>query len=332
MNRNRKMSSLENNKKGFSHFKLFFIFFLFILFFLLLTALKVVSHASELGSTEDEISVSNNDEAKADSETDVEKRAAVLDSSSGSESLSEDTPLLDSSDTADSGSSDVVSAIQSLQTDNNNYWELFLDSYPVEESVFLHPLAIPKPYSWRFESNGKIGRNPQSGDYFRYIPVLSGYEYSIYNIEGLPSSGFRIGVVDSIENPSVVTNFQIKNNTDSFTFYPSQDGYLVFMSNQNGKIPSYQGFFVLIKQESYTLSELGNAVMSIKGKLDDVTAYSDYTEYSDEESFKEADFYVSRYEYELLNSFKEIRILLLCVIGMMFVILFVSRRRKNGSS
>lgn len=192
----------------------------------------------------------------------LEDLPASISSSPGDESLSPSQEIVYS--TADASSNDaVVSAIENLNLDNNAYWELFLDSYPVDETVFLTSQQIVNP-TFRFESNGLFGSSgAYSNDRFAYIPVSVGSLYSIYNIENKPTNGFRIGVVDDLENPTTITNFQVKNDLDDFSFYPSQNGYLVFMHNSK-VVPSFQATYVYTHQESYTLSELGNAVMEIK--------------------------------------------------------------------
>lgn len=325
MNRNRKMLPLENNKKGFSHFKLFFIFFLFILFFLLLTALKVVSHASELGSTEDEISVSNNDEDKADSETDFEKGTEILPSEPDEEDFSDSEVVL-------VPSLEEIDIEESIGSNSMSLMSVAPSAYvPVDGDVVIESVT----FSGHRINNGEIQIHSTSS--CKYVKLVPGHVYTIYStsvpVLGYSNSGSHIPVTTYSEdtiNPENTSYLFVSSSSNIFAVYNESSGGVEDPSGNDpispedpsgndpsGNNPSGGGIELDGDLQSYLINYFG---------------HKDYTIYDSEETFKNKSFFVSRYEYEILNSFKEIRILLLCVIGMMFVFLFVSRRRKNGSS
>lgn len=165
---------------------------------------------------------------------------------------------------------DVVDAIQSMNEDNNSYWELFLDSYPVEVSHHLRSF-YKAPLSWRFTSAGLIDNTVANYGRIAYIPVQIGITYVITDVTS--GSGFtqnyRVGVVDDIDSPTQVTNFVTNSNLfNGVTITPSMNGYLVFFMFNYTREIGFTADWVMIEQESYTLSELGNAVMEIKSNND----------------------------------------------------------------
>lgn len=168
-----------------------------------------------------------------------------------------------------SGNDDVVSAIQSLQDDNNAYWELFLDSYPVEVNHNLNGTYVSN-VTWKFSANGSL--NTASGastDLLLYFPVVSGITYHVTDITTPSFNSYRYGVVNDYSSPTgVVTNFNTGNPT-SIDFTAGQDGYFCMYISYNKPI-SCRVSWVTIEQESYTLSELGNAVMDTKELLSQV--------------------------------------------------------------
>lgn len=165
---------------------------------------------------------------------------------------------------------DVVDAIQTMNEDNNSYWELFLDSYPVEVSHHLRS-SYKAPLTWRFTSAGLIDHAAATNGRIAYIPVQIGVSYVISDVTS--GSGFtqnyRVGVVDNIDSPTQVTNFATSSDLfNGVTITPSMNGYLVFfMFNYTHEI-GFTADWVTIEQESYTLSELGNAVMEIRSNND----------------------------------------------------------------
>lgn len=159
---------------------------------------------------------------------------------------------------------DIVSAINQLNEDNNNYWELFLDSYPIEVSHVLRSTYV-SGISWKFTSSGSISSAGGSGDLAAYIPVEIGLTYYISGITSPSYNTFRYGVVNSLDSPTVVTNFG-SGNISELTVSPSQSGYLVFYINYSREV-GFLAEWNTIEQESYTLSELGNAVVSMRDEF-----------------------------------------------------------------
>lgn len=160
---------------------------------------------------------------------------------------------------------DVVDAINSMNDDNNRYWELFLDSYPTEVSHVLRSTYV-SGISWKFTSSGNISSAGGSSDLAAYIPVEAGLTYYISGITSPSFNTFRYGVVNSFDSPTVVTNFGSGNISD-LTISPSQSGYLVFYINYSREI-GFLAQWTSIEQDSYTLSELGNAVVEIRSNND----------------------------------------------------------------
>lgn len=166
---------------------------------------------------------------------------------------------------ADQADSDIVSAIQTLNDDNNRYWELFLDSYPINVEHVLRSSFIASS-SWKFSANGTITSAGGANDHIAYIPVEAGITYYISGIT-LPSfNSYRIGVVNDLDSPTVVTNFS-SGTPESLTVEASQSGYLVFFINYSKEIGFLSQWFT-VEQDSYTLSELGNSVMEIRSNND----------------------------------------------------------------
>lgn len=160
-----------------------------------------------------------------------------------------------------SDNNEVVSAIEQLNADNNGYWELFLDSYPVSVSHSLRSsfvTALP----WKFTSSGGFTTAGGSHDCYAYMPVVSGIEYHISNITSPTFNSYRYGVINDLNNPTVVTNFGTGNITE-LTFISGQSGYLVFYINYDKEV-GFLADWTTIERESYTLSELGNAVVTMR--------------------------------------------------------------------
>lgn len=157
----------------------------------------------------------------------------------------------------------LISSIDSFHEDNNCYWELFLDSYPINVH---HTLAASygSHWTWKFTSSGSIVSADSQNDRYAYVPVSIGLQYSISNITVPTFNFYRVGVVNDINNPTLVTDFrEIQSPFDSFSFRASQDGYLVFFISYTRQI-GFVSDWDTVEQESYTLSELGNAVIETK--------------------------------------------------------------------
>ena len=162
-----------------------------------------------------------------------------------------------------SDNNDVVSAIEQLNSDNNEYWELFLDSYPVTIHHTLHS-SYSNHWTWKFSASGGILSANSDNDRFSYIPVQAGVEYSISNITVPTFNFYRVGVVNSIDSPTLVTDFrEVSSPFESFTFRASQDGYLVFFISYSRQV-GFVADWDTVERESYTLSELGNAVVTMR--------------------------------------------------------------------
>lgn len=160
-----------------------------------------------------------------------------------------------------SDNNDIVVAIEQFNADNNEYWELFLDSYPVTVHHSLrstYVTALP----WKFTSGGGFSSAGGSNDHYAYIPVVSGFEYDISNITVPSFNTYRYGVVNDLNNPTVITNFGSGNITE-LNFVSGQSGYLVFYISYNKEI-GFLADWDTIERESYTLSELGNAVVTLR--------------------------------------------------------------------
>lgn len=162
---------------------------------------------------------------------------------------------------------DVVTAIQSLQDDNNAYWELFLDSYPIEINHSLGSSQLSNQ-SWFINTDSTVGVN--NGNYrICYVPVLSGINYTISNIAVPSYNRYSYFVVDDLSNPTSVTNKGTLNPlTDPFSVTPSQDGYFCLQINYGNAFGSFVSDWITVERESYTLSELGNAVVEIRSNND----------------------------------------------------------------
>lgn len=163
-----------------------------------------------------------------------------------------------------SSNDDLISSIDSFHDDNNRYWEFFLDSYPINvhhslRSTFV--IGLP----WKFTSSGGFTSAGGNRDHYAYIPVVSGIEYSISNITVPTFNSYRYGVVNDLNNPTVVTNFG-SGNISELNFVSGQSGYLVFYVNYDKEI-GFLADWDTVEQESYTLSELGNAVVETKQGL-----------------------------------------------------------------
>lgn len=163
----------------------------------------------------------------------------------------------------------IVDAINESISHNDAYWELFLDSYPIEVSHDMRSL-YKAPLTWRFTSAGLIDHTSATNGRIAYIPVNIGVTYNISDVTsgGGFTQNYRVGVVDDIENPTQVTNF-VSNSSlfNGVSITPSMNGYLVFfMFNYTHEI-GFTADWVTIEQESYTLSELGSAVTQSYDKL-----------------------------------------------------------------
>ena len=118
---------------------------------------------------------------------------------------------------------------------------------------------------WKFTSSGGFTSAGGNRDCYAYIPVVSGIEYFISNITAPTFNSYRYGVVNDLNNPTVVTNFG-SGNISELNFVSGQSGYLVFYINYDKEI-GYLADWDTIEQESYTLSELGNAVVSMRDEF-----------------------------------------------------------------
>ena len=160
----------------------------------------------------------------------------------------------------------LISSIDSFHDDNNHNWELFLDSYPINVH---HTLAssYANHWTWKFSGSGSILSANSENDRFAYVPVQTGIEYTISNITVPTFNSYRAGVVNSIDSPTLVTDFrEVVSPFESFTFRASQDGYLVFFISYSRQV-GFVADWDIVEQESYTLSELGNAVIETKQGL-----------------------------------------------------------------
>lgn len=162
---------------------------------------------------------------------------------------------------------DVVDAINSMNDDNNRYWELFLDSYPINVDHVLRSSYISSN-SWKFSSSGGIASAGGNNDKLAYIPVSAGITYYISSVTEPSVTYYRYGVVNDLTSPTSVTNF-VNDPSDltSISVTASQDGFLCFYISLSKEI-GFTANWTTIEQESYTLSELGNAVMEIRSNND----------------------------------------------------------------
>lgn len=159
--------------------------------------------------------------------------------------------------------------LQELQ-DANDYWELFLDSYTITVPHFLTGTQSTN-LGWKFSASGGVSSSSSTYDKFTSFPVTSGVTYTISNGEltnGSSTSDMRVGVVDNLSFPTSVTNFRLISVSDvgtSYTITPTQDGYLVYYSNP--RVFSGHMTWNTCEQESYTLSEIGNAIMDTQERV-----------------------------------------------------------------
>lgn len=162
----------------------------------------------------------------------------------------------------------IVSAIQNLNDDNNNYWELFLDSYPVYQD---HVVLLESGSLFQYNTSGQV-LAPNSATHNLYAPVSSGVTYTIKDLPSIAYNGYNFGVVNSLELSEIttVTNYVRRSDNDNsdFTFTASQDGYFVAYVNYSSPLNGGSLNWTTIEQESYTLSELGNAVIEIRSNND----------------------------------------------------------------
>lgn len=189
--------------------------------------------------------------------------SSVSDNESTVELLSELPPITYTA-VDESDNNDIVDAINESISHNDAYWELFLDSYPVNVSHSLRSSFVTG-LPWKFTSSGGFTTAGGSRDCYAYMPVVSGIEYHISNITSPTFNSYRYGVINDLNNPTVVTNFGTGNITD-LTFISGQSGYLVFYINYDKEV-GFLADWITIEQESYTLSELGNAVTQSYDKL-----------------------------------------------------------------
>lgn len=191
--------------------------------------------------------------------------SSVSDNESTVELLSELPPITYTA-VAESDNTDIVDAINESISHNDAYWELFLDSYPV---TVHHTLSsyYGSHWTWKFSASGGLNSADSSNDRYAYIPVQTGIEYTISNITVPSFNSYRVGVVNDILNPTLVTDFRnVSSPFESFSFRASQDGYLVLFINYSRQI-GFVADWDTVEQESYTLSELGNAVTQSYDKL-----------------------------------------------------------------
>lgn len=163
---------------------------------------------------------------------------------------------------------DVVDAINSLNEDNNSYWELFLDSYPVSQD---HVVLLESASLFQYNTSGQV-LAPNSSTHNLYAPVSAGVTYTIKDLPSIAYNRYNFGVVNSLELSEIttVTNYVRRSDKDNsdFTFTASQDGYFVAYVNYSSPLNGGSLNWTIIEQESYTLSELGNAVMEIRSNND----------------------------------------------------------------
>lgn len=165
-------------------------------------------------------------------------------------------------------SDDIVSAIQNLNDDNNNYWELFLDSYIIEVNHSLSSLSARRNTGW-IVNQGLIETTTNQNYYLTPCPVEDGITYTVSSISVPSYNTYSYYVVDDLDNPTVVTNYgRLNPLQDPFSFTAGQNGYFVMQINYGSPFGSYNLSWVTQERESYTLSELGNAVMEIRSNND----------------------------------------------------------------
>lgn len=333
MNSNRKVMLPNNNKKNNHH--TLFITLIIALFVLLVVALsKARSYGSELGFNESE--VSGNEEVHEDITEDSEEGAAL----SFNETFKED---IQDAEVVLRGSVFSDSELNETPIDNPPLLGVGDDN---SESEYL-TLSLRR--------NCEILGNSSDGYFIRY---RSSYNYYINYTLLTAGTTYLIDAVGSVYiGNSTENDTQIYLLTET-TYTPSVDIYIIQMhktsyymnisidasgsgsgdtpdptepsgndpsgndpdpsgNDPSGNDPSGGGIKLDGDLQTYLINYFG---------------HKDYTVYDSEEVFKEKKFFVSRYEYEVLKSLDDIKILLLCNVGILIVILFVGRRKRNAGS
>lgn len=166
-----------------------------------------------------------------------------------------------STQSLDASNNDIVTAIENMNYDNNVYWELFLDSYSVENNYSTVGVKLNNP-TFKISSAGQLLPIENSTISVSYIPVMNNVTYTFTNLKPNNYNNFFLGVVDDINNPTVLYNFRLTQTYPTeFTVKPDIDGYFVVLMYGTHNI-TFDANWTLVEKESYTLSEIGNAIMN----------------------------------------------------------------------
>lgn len=227
---------------------------------------------------------------------------------------------------------------------SNEYWDMFLDSFEIVDSQTLYPPSITTDFNYRFSSSGVLTENTNNFCCGYVMPL----DYGTYTINFhyfATYSGIRIGVVPSLEYGSTsISGFYNLNSVDdySFSFSVTQPCFLIASFSSSGSSvstsgPVYKTLGSLIINrtfsyfDSYTLSEIGNSLVTIKDKVDKLTQYNNYELYEDESTFESSDMYINKYQYETYKLLRYLVIFAACQIGMFLTFIFSWRLRRGNS-
>ena len=303
-----------------------FITLIIALFVLLIVALsKARSYGSELGFNENEVSSNDeiNEEITENSEEDSEERIEIPFSETDEENISDSEIVLEERDMLLSANTRGI-----IETTNR-----------IDSSVKT---------GWRYSNNVPPALQQHSSSDLYYIYLTAGVTYTIsadfvYTCDGLYKSSvctyYDSSTITPEENCYIVKNnhaFYVEyssfeevddppiddpdpsgNDPDPSGNDPDPSGNDPSGNDPSGNDPSGGGIELDGDLQTYLINYFG---------------HKDYTVYDSEEDFKNKKFFVSRYEYEVLKSLDDIKILLLCNVGVLMVILFVGRRKRNASS
>ncbi|MCR4677161.1 MAG: hypothetical protein K5679_00220 [Lachnospiraceae bacterium] len=325
MNSNRKLMK-PNDNKGNNHHTLF-IALIIALFVLLVVALsKTHTYGAELGFDESEVSgneeiyeeitesseedfeegtsVSFNEAVKEDiQDSEIILRGSTLSSDVINETPLDNTPLLGAEGDNNDSEYLTLSRKRNCHIDGNDsdgYFIRYRDSY----NYYIDYTLLTAGTNYLIDASGPIYLgNSINNDSQVYLLTETSYIPSsdIYVIQYHISSYYM--------NISIDTSGSGSGDTPD---PPEPSG-----NDPSGNDPSGGGIELNGDLQTYLVNYFG---------------HKDYTVYDSEETFKEKKFFVSRYEYEVLKSLDDIKILLLCNVGVLIVILFVGRRKRNAGS
>ena len=95
---------------------------------------------------------------------------------------------------------DVVDAIQTMNDDNNHYWELFLDSYIIDVNHSLSSLSARRNTGWIVDQ-GLVETTSNQNYYLTPCPVEDGITYTVSSISVPSYNTYAFYVVDDLANP-----------------------------------------------------------------------------------------------------------------------------------